>query len=72
MRTFIGFEGQYDIYDSGSVVLRIADEDGKSNGKIKKFLNAKNIANIADRNGVLHLLQLMRIYKTLGQTVRQF
>ena len=72
MRTFIGFEGQYDIYDSGSVVLRIADDDGKSNGKIKKFLNAKNIANIADRNGVLHLLQLMRIYKTLGQTIRQF
>ena len=72
MRTFIGFEGQYDIYDSGSVVLRIADEDGISNGKIKKILNAKNIANTADRNGVLHLLQLMRIYKTLGQTIRQF
>ena len=72
MRTFIGFEGQYDIYDSGSVVLRIADDDGKFNGKIKKFLNAKNIANIADRNGVLHLLQLMRIYKTLGQTIRQY
>ena len=72
MRTFIGFEGQYDIYDSGSVVLRVADEDGKFNGKVKKFSSAKNINNNADRNGVLHLLQLMRIYKTLGQTVRQF
>ena len=41
MRTFIGFEGQYDIYDSGSVVLKIADEDGKFNGKVKKYSNAK-------------------------------
>ena len=72
MRTFIGFEGQYDIYDSGSVVLRIADDSGKFNGRIKKFSNAKQISNDADRNGVLHLLQLMRIYKTLGQTIRQF
>jgi len=72
MRTFIGFEGQYDIYDSGSVVLKIADEDGKINGKVKKFSNPKHISNNADRNGVLHLLQLMRIYKTLGQTIRQY
>ncbi|MEJ2196726.1 MAG: hypothetical protein P8X73_17975 [Ignavibacteriaceae bacterium] len=72
MRTFIGFEGQYDIYDSGIVVLRISDDAGKFNGKTKKFSNAKHISNSADRNGVLHLLQLMRIYKTLGQTIRQF
>ena len=67
MRTFLGYEGQYDIYDSGRIILRIADEVGKFNGNIKKITNAKNIGNEADRNGVLHLLQVMRLYKTILQ-----
>jgi len=67
MRTFLGYEGQYDIYDSGRIILRIADEVGKFNGNIKKITNAKNISNDADRNGVLHLLQVMRLYKTILQ-----
>ena len=67
MRTFVGYEGHYDIYDSGRIILRIADEVGKLTGNIKKFSNAKNIGNDADRNGVLHLLQVMRLYKTILQ-----
>ncbi|MCH7965470.1 MAG: hypothetical protein IH852_16190 [Bacteroidetes bacterium] len=67
MRTFLGYEGQYDIYDSGRIILRIADEVGKFNGNTKKITNAKNISNDADRNGVLHLLQVMRLYKTILQ-----
>ncbi len=67
MRTFVGYEGHYDIYDSGRIILRIADEVGKLTGNIKKFSNAKNISNDADRNGVLHLLQVMRLYKTILQ-----
>ena len=67
MRTFLGYEGQYDIYDSGRIILRIADEVGKFNGNIKNITNAKNIGNEADRNGVLHLLQVMRLYKTILQ-----
>lgn len=67
MRTFLGYEGQYDIYDSGRIILRIADEVGKFNGNTKKITNVKNISNDADRNGVLHLLQVMRLYKTILQ-----
>lgn len=69
MRTFIGFDGHYEIYDSGRIILRIADEVGKLTGNIKKITNAKNISNDADRNGVLHLLQVMRLYSTITQKV---
>jgi len=67
MRTFVGYEGHYDIYDSGRIILKLADEVGKLTGNVKKFSNAKNIYNDADRNGVLHLLQVMRLYKTILQ-----
>jgi len=71
MRTFIGFDGQYNIYDNGSILMRKTDELGKCTGETQNISNAKQITNDADRNGVLHLLQIMRIYKTLGQTTRQ-
>jgi hypothetical protein len=67
MRTFVGYEGHYDIYENGRIILKLADEVGKFTGNIKKFSNAKNISNDADRNGVLHLLQIMRLYKTILQ-----
>jgi hypothetical protein len=67
MRTFVGYEGHYDIYDNGRIILRIADEVGRPTGNVKKFSNANNINNNADRNGVLHLVQVMRIYKTITQ-----
>ena len=67
MRTFVGYEGHYDIYENGRIILKLPNEVGKFNGNIKKFSNAKNISNDADRNGVLHLLQVMRLYKTILQ-----
>jgi hypothetical protein len=67
MRTFVGYEGHYDIYENGRIILKLANEVGKFNGNIKKFSNAKSISNDADRNGVLHLLQVMRLYKTILQ-----
>lgn len=69
MRTFIGYDGHYEIYDSEKIILRIADEFGKVTGKIKRIHNVNHIDNDADRNGVLHLLQIMRIYKTITQQV---
>jgi len=66
IRTFIGIEGHYEIDDSGRVVLRTVDEFGKFTGESKRFISAKSIKNSSDRNGVLHLLQLMHIYKTIG------
>lgn len=66
MRTFIGYEGHYDIYDNGQVIVKLVNELGKLTGKIKKLTNVAHIYNDADRNGVLHLLQVMKIYKVLG------
>lgn len=67
MRTFVGNEGHYDIYENGRIILKPANEVGKFTGTTKKISNAKNISNDADRNGVLHLLQIMRVYKTILQ-----
>jgi len=67
MRTFVGYEGHYDIYENGRIILKLANEVGKFTGTIIKITDAKNISNDADRNGVLHLLQIMRVYKTILQ-----
>jgi len=67
MRTFVGYDGHYDIYDSGRIILKFADEVGKFTGNIKKYSNAKKISNDADRIGVLHLVQVMRLYKAIMQ-----
>ena len=67
MRTFVGYEGHYDIYENGRIILKLANEVGKFTGTIKKISDANNISNDADRNGVLHLLQIMRVYKTILQ-----
>ena len=69
MRTFIGFDGHYDIYDRERIILRTADNLGKLSGKIKRISNVRHIDNDADRNGVLHLLQVMRLYRTIIQKV---
>lgn len=69
MRTFIGYEGHYEIYDNGQVIVKLVNELGRLTGKIKKLSNVAHIYNDADRNGVLHLLQVMKIYKVLGQEV---
>ena len=66
MRTFIGYEGHY---DNGQIIVRLVNELGKLTGRIKKLSNVAHIYNDADRNGVLHLLQVMKIYKVLGQNV---
>lgn len=67
MRTFIGFEGHYDIYDNGSIVLHSADALGRLTGLKKKLTNPNKIYNEADRNGVLHLLQVMKVYRRITQ-----
>ena len=67
MRTFIGYEGHYDIYDNGSIILHSADKLGRLTGLTKKLTNPSKIYNEADRNGVLHLLQVMKFYKRISQ-----
>ncbi len=66
VRTFIGIEGHYEIDDEGKIAFKATDDSGNCIGEVKHFRTVKHIRNDADRNGVLHLLQLMRIYKTIG------
>ena len=62
MRTFIGHEGHYDIYDNGIVILHSADEVGKLTGSTIKLTDIRKIHNEADREGVRHLIQVMKIF----------
>jgi len=66
MRTFIGIEGHYEIDDEGRIVFKCVDDSGRITGEIRKFKDIQQIKNHADRNGVLHLIQLMRIHRTIG------
>ncbi|MGD8307605.1 MAG: hypothetical protein PVF17_13190 [Ignavibacteria bacterium] len=67
MRTFIGHEGHYDIYDNGIVVLHSADEVGKLTGSTTKLTDFRKIHNEADREGVRHLIQVMKFYRRITQ-----
>jgi len=67
MKTFVGYDGHYDIYENGRIILKLADKVGRFTGDIKNISKAENISNDADRNGILHLLQIMRLYKTILQ-----
>jgi len=65
-RTFIGNRGHYEIDDEGKIVFKSVNDSGKCTGEIRQFKSVKEIKNESDRNGVLHLLQLIKIHKTVG------
>jgi hypothetical protein len=67
IKTFLGTDGHYDIDDNGNVIQRMIDRFGKFTGEIKKYRNARNIPNLLDREGVINLLQMLKIYKFTGR-----
>jgi len=67
LKTYIGNDGQYEIDDSGSVIQKMVDNFGKLTGKIRKFSNPKNITNPFDRDRILNILMMLRIYKNSGR-----
>ena len=67
MKTFIGTDGYYEIDDTGTVMQKMVDSLGRFTGKFKRYKDASKIPNPLDREGVLNLLQLLRVYKLSGR-----
>lgn len=67
MKTFIGSDGYYEINDNGSVIQKMVDSLGRFTGILKKYKDANKIPNHSDRESVLNLLRLLRVYKLGGR-----
>jgi len=66
-KTYIGFDGQYDIEDDGKVVQKMVNEFGRLTGITKVYSNVKKIPNLIDRNKIEYFLQMLNIYKVSGR-----
>jgi hypothetical protein len=67
LKTYIGNDGHYEIDDSGSVIQKMVDQFGKLTGKIRKYSNPKYITDAFDRDRILNMLQMLRIYRNSGR-----
>jgi hypothetical protein len=67
MRTFIGKEGYYDIDDNGSVIQRMVDGLGKLTGIIKEYRDISKIPNPFDREAIINLLKVLKLYNFVGR-----
>jgi hypothetical protein len=66
-KTYIGYEGHYDIEDDGKIIQRMVNRFGQLTGFTKIYNDAKKIPNLFDRDGIENLLQLMNIYRYVGR-----
>uniref|UniRef100_A0A832DFR3 Uncharacterized protein n=1 Tax=Ignavibacterium album TaxID=591197 RepID=A0A832DFR3_9BACT len=66
-KTYIGFDGQYEIDDQGNIVHQLIDQFGRVTGITKVYKSVKKIPNIFDREKIEYLIQLMNIYKFTGR-----
>lgn len=66
-KTYIGFDGQYEIDEHGKIVHQLIDQFGRISGMIRVYKSVKNIPNIFDREKIEYLIQLMNIYKFTGR-----
>lgn len=66
-KTYIGFDGQYEIDDQGNIVHQLIDQFGRVTGITKFYSNVKKIPNIFDREKIEYLIQLMNIYRFTGR-----
>lgn len=68
-KKFIGLNGQYEIYDSGSIIYRKTNSSGQIIGEYKIFTSVQNIPYRQDRwrieqmlsGGILSDLRLRQI-----------
>lgn len=55
-KKFIGLNGQYEIYDSGSIIYRKTNDSGQIIGEYKIFKNVQSIPYRQDRWRIEQLL----------------
>ncbi|MFZ1519930.1 MAG: hypothetical protein WAU11_14200 [Ignavibacteriaceae bacterium] len=66
-KTYIGFDGHYDIEDDGKVIQKMVNEFGRLTGITKVYSNVKRIPNLIDRSKIEYFLQMLNIYKVSGR-----
>ena len=62
-KTFIGYDGHYDVDDDGNIVQRFVNKMGEFTGITRIYRDVKKIPNKFDREAIAHLLQVTKIYK---------
>ncbi|GIK61461.1 MAG: hypothetical protein HND39_16045 [Ignavibacteriota bacterium] len=67
MKTFIGYEGYYDIEDNGNIIQRMVDGLGKLTGIIKEYKDVNKIPNPFDRDAINNLMKMLNLYKFVGR-----
>jgi len=66
-KTYIGFDGHYDIEDDGKIIQNMVNDLGILTGITKVYSNVKKIPNLLDRNKIEYFLQMLNIYKVSGR-----
>lgn len=62
-KTYIGYDGHYEIEDDGKIIQRVVNNLGELTGITKIYRDAKKIPNLLDRDKLEYFLQLLKIYK---------
>lgn len=66
-KTYIGYDGQYEIDDEGKIIHQLLDQFGRVSGITRVYRSVKKIPNLFDREKIEYLIQLMNIYKITGR-----
>lgn len=66
-KTYIGFDGQYEIDEEGTIVHQLFDQFGRLTGIKRIYKNVKKIPNIFDREKIEYLIQMTKIYNLTGR-----
>ncbi|MBI5661084.1 MULTISPECIES: hypothetical protein [Ignavibacterium] len=66
-KTYIGFDGQYEIDEQGNIVHQLLDQFGRATGMTRVYKSVKKIPNLIDREKIEYLIQIMNIYKFTGR-----
>lgn len=62
-KTYIGYDGHYDIEDDGKIIQRVINNLGEFTGITKIYNDVKKIPNLVDRDKLEYFLQMLQIYK---------
>ena len=60
-KTFIGYDGHYELDDEGNIIQRFVNKMGELTGLTKIYKDVKKIPNKLDREAIAHLLQITKI-----------
>lgn len=62
-KTYIGYDGHYEIDDDGKIIQRLVNSLGEYTGITKIYRDVRKIPNLLDRDKIEYFLQLLKIYR---------